>query len=83
MGQHALTHDPRDPSKKWPIWPTDPRPIDPLPALGYTWRVLILHRDNDREVFKYIFTGYSPNTHGQGHVTKFVNLEPFDFLRIC
>jgi len=27
MGQHALTHDPRDPSKKWPIWPTDPWPI--------------------------------------------------------
>ena len=33
MGQHALTHDPRDPSKKWPIWATDPWPIDPLPAL--------------------------------------------------
>jgi len=27
--------------KKWPIWPTDPWPIDPLPALVYT-RVPVL-----------------------------------------
>jgi len=43
VGQHALTHDPRDPTKKWPIWPTDdPWPLDPLPALDWS-----THYDND------------------------------------
>jgi len=33
MGQDSVTHDPRDPLKKWPIWPIDPWLTDPLPAL--------------------------------------------------
>ena len=44
MGHHASNHDPRDPSKKWPIWPIDPWPIDPLPALVTNMVPLILNQ---------------------------------------